>query len=317
MNLAALSFRDLEYVVAVADNLHFGKAATACAVSQPTLSVQLRKLEEYIGCEIFERAGRTVFVTERGGELVEQARIILREGRKLYEMVQASNEPLTGLFRLGLIASLGPYFTPLLLEPLRDRFPRLQMVFSEGLTRHLMQSLDVGEVDAVLAAPPLGGPELMELPVFQEDLVLAVSRNHKLATAPVVSLEDINPDELILLNEGHCLREQTLALFPVQPKGMRRLQAAGIESLRQMVGAGIGCALLPRLAVQVGSLLDDMVAYRMIRAEPPKRSISLFHRTSFGRTRDVRVLRDVIREALQAVGTVTVHGPASATAGPP
>ncbi len=315
MNLAALSFRDLEYVVAVADNLHFGKAATACSVSQPTLSAQLRKLEEYIGFDIFERTGRIILVTERGSDVVQQARIILHEGRRLYEIVQAGNEPLTGTFRLGLIATLGPYVTPLLLQPVRERFPRLQLVFSEGLTQHLLQALEAGEVDAVLATSPLRGPELMELPLFHEDLILVVPRNHPLATAPHIGLDDIDPDELILLNEGHCLRDHVLSLFPARQKGMRALQAAGVESLRQMVGAGIGCTLLPRLAVQVGALLDDMVAYRIIRTDPPRRSVSMFHRASFGRIRDARLLRDLLRDALHAAGTVTVHGRPLAVAG--
>lgn len=309
MNLAVLSFRDLEYVTAVADNLHFGKAAAACAVSQPTLSAQVRKLEDYIGFDIFERTGRTVLVTERGAEVVAQARVILHEGRRLYEISQASAEPLTGTFRLGIIATLGPYVTPLLLQPIRERFPRLRLVLTEGLTHHLTQALETGDIDAMLASPPLRSPDLTELPLFHEDLVLAVPRDHRLATVPQVHLQDILLDELILLNEGHCLRDQALALYPDRhPKQGEHLQAASLESLRQMVGAGIGCALLPRLAVQVGGLLDDMVAYRMIRGDLPRRAVSLFHRSSFGRIRDIRVLRDLIRDVMQALGTVTVHG---------
>jgi LysR family transcriptional regulator, hydrogen peroxide-inducible genes activator len=308
MNLSALSFRDLEYVVAVADHRHFGKAATACAVSQPTLSAQLKKFEDYLGFEIFERAVRSVLVTERGSEVVAQARIILDEGRRLYTIVQSGAEPLTGTFRCGLIATLGPYLTPLLLQPLHQRFPKLNLVFSEGLTQHLVQALESGELDAIFAQPPLQGADLMELPVFQEDLVLAVPRAHKLATAAHITLADIDPAEIVLPNEGHCLRAQILEYFPDWQKVAQNRQAASVESMRQTVGAGMGCTLLPQLAVQVGALLDDQVAYRIIRPDPPKRTISMFYRASFSRIRDVRALRDLVRDTLQATGTIAVQG---------
>ena len=307
MNLSALSFRDLEYVTAVADHLHFGKAAIACAVSQPTLSAQLRKLEDYIGLEIFERSGRSVMVTERGSPIVAQARVILNEGRRLFDLVEAGAEPLTGVFRLGLIATLGPYVTPLLLQPLRDTFPRLNVLLTEGLTHHLLEALEAGQIDAFLATSPLRASEVEEIVVFRETFVLAVPRNHRLATAPQVTLADIDPAELIVLNEGHCMREQALALFSARSRGERQLQAAGIESLRQMVGAGLGCALLPQLSVQVGALADDMVAYRTLGAQPPGRTVSMFYRGSFARLRDVRALRDLVRSALQATGTVTTE----------
>ncbi len=307
MNLAAFSFRDLEYIVAVANHLHFGKAALACSISQPTLSTQLRKVEEYVGFEIFERTGRNVLVTDRGLRIVEQAQIVLNEGRRLCEIAQGGGDPLTGTFRLGMIGTLGPYLTPLLLQPVREKFPRLRLILTEGLTQHLAHALDAGEIDAMLGAPPLRG-DFNELPLFQEDLVLAVPREHPLATSQQVALADVDPRELILLNEGHCLRARTLAPFPGLDgnNDSHTLRAASLESMRQMVGAGLGCALLPRLAVQIGTLLDDMVAYRMIRDDPPRRTISMFHRSSFGRIREARALRDLIREALRGAGTVTV-----------
>ena len=311
MNFAALSFRDLEYAAAIAEHLHFGRAAVACGVSQPTLSGQIRKLEEYIGFELFERSGRSVMVTARGTSFLLQAKVILDEGRRLFDVIAAGAEPLTGTFRLGLISTLGPCVTPLLLQPLRDSFTRLRMVLSEGLTQHLVQALESGEIDAMLATSPLRGGEVEELPVFRESLVLAVPRRHRLAVAPHVALADIDPGELILLNDGHCLFDHTLALFPGIRKPARHLQAAGIESLRQMVGAGMGCALLPQLAVQIGALADDMVAYRTLGAAPPERRVSLFYRTSFGRIRDVRALRDLVRDTLHETGTVRVEGRAS------
>ena len=307
MNVGALSFRDLEYVIAVADYRHFGKAAFACSVSQPTLSVQIRKFEDYIGFDIFERAARNVMVTERGTSVVSQARVILNEGKRLYEMVGQGAEVLAGTFRLGMIATLGPYITPLLLRPLRERFPSSNIVLTEGLAHHLVEAVRAGQIDALLATSPLRGLDMTELPVFQEKLVLAVPRGHRLATAASVTIEDIDPSELILINEGHCLRDQALALFPGCGAMIHTAPAAGIESLRQMVGDGMGCALLPQLAVQVGTLLDDMVAYRMISPCSPQRAVSLFYRPSFGRIRDVRALREVLRETLIDDRTVTTQ----------
>ncbi len=314
MNLAGLSFRDLEYVVAVAENLHFGRAALACSVSQPTLSAQIKKLEEYLGFEIFERANRTVLLTERGHGAVAQARIILAEGRRLMEQAQASGEPLSGTFRLGVLSTLGPYLLPLLLKPLREAFPKLRLLISEGLTWPLVQQLEAGSLDAILASSPVREAELSELPVFFETFVLAVPRDHALATVDSVAREDVLAEELILLNEGHCLRDHVLALWPARDRGSRTgdpLQASSLETLRQMVGAGIGCTTMPRLAVAVGALLDDMVAYRRFSgADEPGRTISLYHRQSFGRIREARLLREAVRNALAPGGLVRILGAA-------
>ncbi|MCR0982316.1 LysR substrate-binding domain-containing protein [Roseomonas populi] len=311
MNLAGLSFRDIEYLVAVADHLHFGKAATACAVSQPTLSAQVRKLEDYLGVQVFERASRSVMITDRGVEVIAQSRAVLAEGRRLLEMAQSRAEPLGGQFRLGVISTLAPYVAPIILNPLRERFPKLRLHLVDGMAHSLVRALEAGELDALLASSPIRGIELSELPVFHESFVLAVPRDHRLAVIERVTLEDVPADELILLSDGHCLRDQTIALFSGQraTQGGGAMQATSLETLRQMIGAGIGLSLLPQLAVQVGTLLDDMVAYRLIRAPAlPGRDISLFHRPSFGRIREVRLLRDVIRDALAGLGTIRVHG---------
>lgn len=307
MTLAGLSFRDLEYLVAVADQLHFGKAAEACAVSQPTLSAQIRKLEEYVGVQVFERASRTVLVTERGATVVAQARTVLSEGRRLLEVAQSGGEVLGGAFRLGIISTLAPYIAPIILPPLRERFPRLRLTLNEGLTATMVRQLEAGELDALLTSSPIRQVELSELPLFREVFVLAVPRDHRLAVAERVRREDVPAEEMILLDEGHCLRDHVVDSFPGCARG-GAAQATGLETLRQMIGAGLGCSLLPQLAVQVGSLLDDMVAYRLIRDGSPGRDISLFYRPSFGRIGEVRALRDVIRDAMVRLGTVAVHG---------
>ncbi len=308
MNLAGLSLRDLEYLVALDHHRHFGRAATACAVSQPTLSAQIRKLEESLDVRIFER-GRSVLVTEAGTPIIAQARTVLTEARRLLDMARVGGEPLSGAFRLGVVSTLAPYVAPVILGLLRERYPSLRLVLREGLTTELVRALENGELDALLAAAPLREAELSELPVFWEGFVLAVPREHGLATAPQVRSSDIRAAELILLTEGHCLREQVLAALPdTRSAAGSGQQAAGLETPRGMIGAGMGVSLFPQLAVQLGSLLDDQVAYRLLRDGAPGRHISLFYRSSYTGIRDVRLLRDALRDAMATLGTVAVHG---------
>jgi LysR family hydrogen peroxide-inducible transcriptional activator len=307
MTLAGLSLRDLEYLLAVAEHLSFGRAAQACAVSQPTLSAQIRKIEELLRVECFERAPRGVLVTPRGAELVAQARLVVAEARRMFEIAAAGAAPLEGTFRLGVISTLGPYLVPFLLKPLRARFPRLRLLLSEGLTRQLSRQVEEGELDAILAASPLPGPELTELKLFREEFVLVVPRDHPLARVEQVVREDIPVPELILLSEGHCLRDHALAYCPTRLQEDRpELQAASLETLRQMVAAGVGVSFMPQLAVQVGALLDDMVAYRRIGDGTMARDVALFHRPGFSRIRDVRLLRQAIREILAEQSAVKV-----------
>jgi LysR family hydrogen peroxide-inducible transcriptional activator len=312
MNLAALSLRDLEYIVAVAEHRHFGRAAQSCGVSQPTLSGQLRKLEDYLGVDIFERSPRGVLVTHRGEEIIAQAKRILAEAKRLFEVVRIGAEPLTGTLRLGVISTLGPYLVPFLLRPLRERFPALQLLLHEGHTRQLVRQLEEGELDALLAAGAQGDSELIELPLFREELALAMPRDHALASVDRVTADDIPMEQLILLSEGHCLREQTLVLCPSRLReNAPELQAASLETLRQMIAAGTGVSLMPQLSIQVGALLDDMVAYRRIQGGTFFREVALFHRPSFGRIRDIRLLRAAIGEILGEQSAVQVLKPGS------
>lgn len=313
MNLAGLSLRDLEYITAVAEHLHFGRAALACGVSQPTLSGQLRKLEEFLGVEIFERSPRGVLVTRRGAEVVAQAKRIISEARRLFEVVRIGAEPLTGTLRLGVISTLGPYLVPFLLKPLRARYPELKLLLTEGHTRVLVRQLEEGELDALLATTPIAEAELTQLPLFREELALAVPRDHPLAQTKEVKPSDIPVAELILLAEGHCLREQAMLLCPSRLReGSSDLQAASLETLRQMIAAGSGVSFMPQLAIQVGALLDDMVAYRRITGGQHAREVALFHRPSFGRIRDIRLLRQTIGEILAEHSAVRVHKPGKA-----
>jgi LysR family hydrogen peroxide-inducible transcriptional activator len=307
MSLAGMSLRDLEYLLAVAEHLAFGRAAQACSVSQPTLSAQIRKLELLLEVEVFERTSRGVLLTSRGAEVMAQARLVVAEARRMFEVAAAGAAPMEGSFRLGIISTLGPYLVPFLLKPLRERFPKLRLLLSEGITRVLQRQVEEGELDAILAAGPLPGSDLTELKLFREEFVLAVPRDHALARVDRVAQADIPTPELILLAEGHCLRDQSLAFCPARiGEDKPELQAASLETLRQMVAAGIGVSFLPQLAVQIGALLDDMVAYRRIDEGGLGRDIALFHRPGYGRIRDARLLRQSIREIVGANSAVRV-----------
>ena len=176
-----MSLRDLEYLLAVAEHLAFGRAAQACSVSQPTLSAQIRKLEDLLDVEVFERTSRGVLLTSRGAEVVAQARLVVAEARRMFEVAAAGAALMEGGFRLGIISTLGPYLVPFLLKPLRERFPKLRLLLSEGITRALQRQVEEGELDAILAAGPLPGSDLTELKLFREEFVLAVPRDHALA----------------------------------------------------------------------------------------------------------------------------------------
>src|SRR6267142_2398433 len=208
MNISSLTLRDLEYLVAVADQQHFGKAAESCNVSQPALSAQIRKVEDFLGLQLFERSNRSVVITAAGELVARQARVVLEEARKILTLAQTTNRPLSGSFRLGAIATLGPYLMPYLLEGLRKRFPKLGLLMKEGLTDHLIADLRTGALDAVLAAPTFADDGLKLIPLFHEPFLLAAPKAHELASKEPLRVKDLHSEDMVLLEDGHCLRDQ-------------------------------------------------------------------------------------------------------------
>jgi LysR family hydrogen peroxide-inducible transcriptional activator len=299
MLLAGISFRDLEYIVAVAEQQHFGRAAQACAVSQPTLSGQIRKLEDYLQIEIFERGSRQVLLTRRGAEILAQARVVLAEGQKLCALAVRTDAPLTGVFRLGAIATLGPYLFPHLLRPLAATFPQLKLVISEGYTHELLAALSAGKLDAVLAAVLVPGTGIMQIPLFFEPFVVTLPVDHSLCELDRLMPDHLGHDDLILLQEGHCLRDQALALCTERAgSAAPELQAASIETLRHMIASGIGYSLLPHLSVNEDPRFDALITYRRFAADPPGRTIALLFREGFTKRGDLRLLATQIQRAV-------------------
>jgi LysR family hydrogen peroxide-inducible transcriptional activator len=308
MNLSGLSLRDLEYVVAVAELRHFGRAAERCAVSQPSLSAQIRKLEEALGLSLFERTSRKVLLTPRGEAIVAQARVVLEEARRLLTLADGSDGALTGRLRLAAIHTLGPYLFPHILPALRTTWPDLTLILSEGRTDSLLEELRDGRLDAVLLALPVEGDGLAAEPLFFEPFLLAHPAGHRLCAIPGLSLNDLDPAELLLLEEGHCLRDQALAACGLSARG-GGVHATGLETLRHMVAAGAGCTLMPVLAVKGAAKGEDgraatvggLVEYRAFDGpHPPGRVIGLVWRASDPRDRGLRQLADLLRRDLPA-----------------
>ncbi len=299
MDISALTLRNLEYIAAVAEQGHFGRAAEACGVSQPALSAQVQKVEKSLGIRIFERTKRAVHLTPLGSEVVEQARLVLREAERLAEIAEQRKRPLSGLFRLGVIATLGPYLMPHLLRPLRKKYPDLELILVEGLTDFLLDRLHSGRLDAVLAALPVKGESFVTEELFGEPFYLVVPSGHRLATVPNPSPKMLAADEMLLLEDGHCLRDQALDVCPAEGTWQRnRYQAASLETLRHMVASGAGYTLFPALAVPGPGQLKNMIKYRPFKKGSPERRIALVWRRQSSAAGDSEALAAFIRKNL-------------------
>lgn len=299
MNLSWLTLRDLEYLVAVAEHLHFGKAAESCHVTQPALSTQIKKIEDHLQVPLFERNNRNVRITPAGEGVIRQARIVLEEASKIPQSLQAHSAPLSGTFRLGVIASLGPYLIPYLLRPLRKNFPRLELLLTEGLTDTLIAELRAGGLDAVLASPTFDSKGLKSENLFFEPFYLAVPKGHPLATRTPLKTADLNPEEMILLQDGHCLKDQILDLCSPARRGKaRKFHATSLETLRHMVASGLGYSLFPFLSVTEDARLRGLLEYRVFPGGSVGRSVALYCRDRFTGTADIRELKQQILKSL-------------------
>jgi LysR family hydrogen peroxide-inducible transcriptional activator len=313
MNSSSLGLRDLEYVVAVARHGHFGRAAQSCHVSQPALSGQIKKLEGLLGVRLFERARRGVLVTPVGQRFVAQAQAVLDGAQTLLDVAHERPAPLSGPFWLGAIATLGPYLFPRILGRLRRSYPRLELHLREGLTRDLLLDLQTGRLDAALIATPVEDATLASTALFREPLLLAAPAEHPLARKRLVAVRDLRAGELLILEDGHCLRGQVIeACRAEERRADPRYQASSLETLRHLVASGVGYTLVPALAAQgPASSLGRLVRYRDLRGPAPARTVALAWRRSLPRADDVSALAEAIRSALPSLA------PPARRAGPP
>lgn len=288
-NLAGLSLRDLEYVVAVADLGNFMRAAERCHVTQPSLSVQIRRVEERLDTVIFERTTRKILVTEQGSRLVDQMRKVLVEGRRLLDMALRPQHAFGGTLRLSAIATLGPYYFPHVLADLQKAFPDVMLELGEGKTDDLVHALLRGELDVVLMSAPVTDTQVSCVAIFQEPFRLACRDDHPATLGTGDLWASLKPRERLLLEEGHCLRDQALAVCDDVAPDQR--QGTSLETLRYMVAAGEGCTLMPQLATtQVQGM-----SYLPL-PEDFARTIVLAWRKSDPRADDFRALARTLRE---------------------
>src|SRR3954469_18296361 len=247
--MADIKLKDLRYLVAVADTRHFGRAAERSFVSQPTLSAQLKKLEEYLGVQLIERAPKRVQLTEAGHEIVERARRVLEASDEIVELAKGHRDPLAGRIRLALLPTIGPYLLPNIAGRLRKALPRLELMLYEYQTDPMLEKLHTGEIDVGILALPvaLDGLEVHEL--YKEPFMVALPSNHRLAQRASIKVDDLSHETLLLLEDGHCLRDQALDICSTTSVHEKQdFRATSLETLRQMVAAGVGITLLPELA---------------------------------------------------------------------
>lgn len=277
-----MNLRDLKYLVALADHKHFGRAAAACFVSQPTLSTQIRKLEDELGVSLVERAPRKVMLTPAGRDAADRARGIVAEVEQMKEAARRSQDPEAGSVRLGIFPTLGPYLLPHMVPRIRRRFPQLELLLIEEKSDQLLRQLREGRLDAALLALPLHDEQLHAEFLFEEPFVLAVPESHALAQRSGLSLDELSEQRLLLLEDGHCLREQALDVCHLAGALEKsEFQATSLETLRQMVAANVGITLLPMLAVKPPVARSENIHLLGFRADKqPSRRIAMVWRRS-------------------------------------
>jgi LysR family transcriptional regulator, hydrogen peroxide-inducible genes activator len=277
-----MNLRDLQYLVAIADHRHFGRAAEASFVSQPTLSTQIKKLERELGVELVERTPRGALLTDAGERVVARARRILGDADDIRSIARRAQDPEAGSLRLGLFPTLAPYLLPHVVPRLHARFPKLELLLVEEKTEVVLQRLRDGQLDAGLLAEPVEAGDLERLELFAEDFVLAVPCDHPLAADDgPVDTSVLADEHVLLLEEGHCLREQALSVCQLAGASERHgFRATSLETLRQMVAAGVGITLLPELAVLPPVPPSGDVALLRFRDPVPRREIAMFWRST-------------------------------------
>jgi LysR family transcriptional regulator, hydrogen peroxide-inducible genes activator len=276
-----MNLRDLRYLVALADLKHFGRAAEASFVSQPTLSTQLKKVEDELGVALIERNPRNVMLTPVGEAIVARARIILREADEMKNIARRSKDPESGMVKLGIFPTLGPYLLPHIIPPIVARFPALALILVEEKTEVILKKLQDGELDCAILALPIHDDNLHVEFLFEEDFILAVPRTHAFAKLKKTKLADLSEQTLLLLDDGHCLREQALEVCHMSGAGEKAgFRATSLETLRHMVAANVGMTLLPALTVHPPSPSPATITLVPFSEPVPHRRLAMVWRRS-------------------------------------
>ena len=297
-----MNLRDLKYLVALADHKHFGRAAEASFASQPTLSTQIKKLEDELDVQIFERQPRSVLLTSAGEAIVARARNVLMQVDAIREIARSARDPEAGSVRLGIFPTLGPYLLPHAVPALHQRFPRLELLLIEEKTEELLAQLERGDLDAAVLALPAGDDAMTAALLFEEPFLLALPRERASEFPHSVRMGDLRNREVLLLEEGHCMRTQALALCELGGASERSgFRATSLETLRQMVAANVGVTLLPQLAVMPPVAINENLVLRSFADPVPKRQIGLLWRRSDAREPLMQAITEVVAQAGQRV----------------
>ncbi|HTD02578.1 LysR substrate-binding domain-containing protein [Undibacterium sp.] len=296
-----MTLTELKYIVAVARQKHFGHAAEACFVAQPTLSVAIKKLEDELGVTIFERGGLEVSMTPLGAQIVAQAERVLEQTAAIKEIAKQNKDPLAGPFRLGIIYTVGPYLLPTLVKSMIERVPQMPLVLQENFTVRLMELLRQGELDAAIMALPLPDQGLMVQALYDEPFVVALPRDHAWAKRDHVSAEELKSETMLLLGNGHCFRDQVLEVCPEMSRfstagdGIARtFEGSSLETIRHMVASGIGITVLPVASVPDLGAKDGMLRYLPFSAPTPDRRVVIAWRKSFTRHAAIEAIRQAV-----------------------
>lgn len=296
-----MTLTELKYIVAVARERHFGRAAEACFVSQPTLSVAIRKLEEELGVVLFERGGTEVGITPIGLRVVAQAQRVLEEGANLREIARQGHDPLAGPLRVGVIHTIGPYLLPRLVPTQIAATPQMPLLLQENFTLRLLELLRQGEIDCAIVALPLPESGLMVHALYDEPFLVAVPRNHPWASRKEIDANQLKDETMLLLGTGHCFRDQVLEVCPelsrfsAASEGIQRtFEGSSLETIRHMVAAGIGVTVLPASALSMPGLENNLLTYIPFKKPVPDRRVVLIWRKSFPRPTAIEALIDAI-----------------------
>ncbi len=298
-----MTLNELKYIVAVARARHFGRAAEACFISQPTLSVAVKKLERELGVELFERRQGKISLTPVGEQVVAQAQRVLEEAGRIQEIVQQGRDPLAAPLRVGAIYTIGPYLFPPLVGVLAEQAPQMPLIIEENYTHVLAEKLKQGEVDAIIISLPFEEHGLLTLPLYEEPFVALVPSSHPLNEKERVELNELARENVLLLGSGHCFRDQVLEICPDclrkrstgESGALADFEGSSLETIRYMVASGMGVTILPCSAAGADRFSQRLVSIKRFEGRQPGRVVALAWRKSFPRPQAIDALRDAIR----------------------
>jgi LysR family hydrogen peroxide-inducible transcriptional activator len=296
-----MTLTELKYIVAVAREKHFGHAAEACFVAQPTLSVAIKKLEDELGVVIFERGGAEISVTPLGGKIVAQAELVLEQTAAIKEIAKQNKDPLAGPLRLGVIYTIAPYLLPPLVGTMIEQVPQMPLVLQENFTVRLIELLRQGELDAAIMALPIPDHGLMVQPLYDEPFVVALPKHHRWASRSSITAKELKSETMLLLGNGHCFRDQVLEVCPEMSRysssgdGIAHtFEGSSLETIRHMVASGIGITVLPQASVPDMEAKNGMLRFIPFKQPVPSRRVVIAWRKSFTRSLAIEAVRQAV-----------------------